>query len=73
MSDWCNIPDYVEDTIKGQITLVPLYAQDSKSFVKNVYINYERMFQPGLKFVDENNNEWITLGGYLLYYNGRRS
>ena len=69
MSGWCNIPDYVEDIIKGQITLVPLYSQDGKSFVKNVYINYERMFQPGLKFVDENGNEFITLGGYLLYKN----
>lgn len=71
MYNWCNIPDTVENIIKGQITLVPLYAKDGKSFVKNTYINYERMFQPGLKFVDQNNNEFITLGGYLLYYNGK--
>lgn len=69
MSDWCNIPEYVEDIIKGQITLVPLYTQDGKSFVKNTYINYERMFQPGLKFIDQSGKEFITLGGYLLYKN----
>ena len=69
MSDWCNIPNTVENIIKEQITLVPLYAKDSKSFVKNTYINYERMFQPGLKFIDQNGKEFITLGGYLLYKN----
>ena len=67
MYDWCNIPGNVEDTIKEQITLVPLYTRDGKSFVKNTYINYERMFQPGLKFVDQNGNRFVTLGGYLLY------
>ena len=71
MSYLCNIPDTVENIIKEQITLVPLYTQGGKSFVKNTYINYERMFQPGLKFVDQNNNEFITLGGFLLYYNGK--
>lgn len=67
MHDWCNIPGAVEDTIKEQIALVPLYTRDGKSFVKNVYINYERMFQPGLKFIDQNGNRFVTLGGYLLY------
>ena len=37
------------------------------AFVKNVYINYERRFQPGLKFIDQNGNKFVTLGGYLLY------
>ena len=67
MRDWCNSPGDVEDTIKEQITLIPLYTRDGKSFVKNTYINYERMFQPGLKFIDQNGNRFVTLGGYLLY------
>lgn len=67
MYDWCNIPGNVENTIKEQITLVPLYTRDGKSFVKNTYINYERMFQPGLKFIDQNGNRFVTLGSYLLY------
>ena len=69
MNSYCNIPEYVSDTLKEQITLVPLYMSLGRSFVKNAYINYERKFQPGLKFIDQNNNEFITLGGYLLYKN----
>lgn len=67
MSSWCNIPNTVENIIKEQITLVPLYTKDGKSLVKNTYINYERMFQPGLKFIDQNGNRFVTLGSYLLY------
>lgn len=70
------------DSTKQDITLVPLrvygsYNNDNNTdvvittFVKNVYVNYERRFQPGLKFIDQNGNEFITLGGYLLYYNGK--
>ena len=69
MYEFCNITQYASNTSKEQITLVPLYTEFGKSFVKNTYINYERMFQPGLKFVDENGNEFITLGSYLLYKN----
>ena len=50
-----------------QITLVPAYMQYGKCFIKNLYINYERMFNPALKFVDQNGNRFVTLGGYLLY------
>lgn len=69
------------DSTKQNITLSPLrlygyYRDDAdtkdmygKTFVKNAYINYERKFQPGLKFVDKNGNEFITLGSYLLYKN----
>ena len=73
---------YLEnDYSKNDITLVPLrvYAcnhdNDSnnrkwvKGFVKNCYLNYERKFQRGLKFIDQNGNEFVTLGGYLLYKN----
>ena len=69
------------DHTKNEITLVPLrvygtyHNEDDatnvwvKAFAKNAYINYERRFQPGLKFIDQNGNEFITLGGYLLYKN----
>ena len=68
---------YVEDdTSKSNITLCPLrvYAYNNlngadsvKAFVKNCYVNYERRFQRGLKFIDQNGNKFMTLGSYLLY------
>ena len=67
MRTYCNIPEYVNNTLKEQITLVPLYMSNGRSFVKNAYVNYERMFQPGLKFIDQNGNKFVTLGSYLLY------
>lgn len=39
--------------------------------LKNVFVNYTRSFDNLLKFIDQNGNEFITLGGYLLYYNGK--
>ena len=62
MYEFCNIAQYASNTSKEQITLVPLYTEFGNIFVKNVYINYERMFQPGLKFVDENGNAFVTRG-----------
>ena len=65
---------------KSNITLCPLrvYTQNNLNgannvyaFVKNCYVNYERKFRRNLKFIDQNGNEFITLGGYLLYYNGK--
>ena len=70
---------YVEDdSSKSNITLCPLraYAYNSlngannvRGFIKNCYVNYERKFQKGLKFTDENGNKFVTLGGYILYKN----
>lgn len=69
--------DYAEDdSSKSNIALCPLrvFAADSqtgaervRAFVKNCYVNYERRFQKGLKFADQNGNRFMTLGGYLLY------
>lgn len=65
-----------DDSSKSNIVLCPLrvFAADSKTgvkkvraFVKNCYVNYERRFQKGLKFADQNGNRFMTLGGYLLY------
>ena len=67
---------FEDDSSKSNITLCPLrvYAYNSlndannvNGFVKNCYVNYERKFQKGLKFIDENGNEFVTLGGYLIY------
>ena len=53
----------------NSITLAPafFYYSDYKGFIKNMYIEYERSFQGGLKFIDQNGNRFMTLGGYLLY------
>ena len=64
-----------DDSSKSNITLCPLrvFAADQtgaervRAFVKNCYVNYERRFQKGLKFADQNGNRFMTLGGYLLY------
>ena len=74
---------YLEnDYSKNDITIAPLrvYACNHndfdnrkyvKGFIRNCYVNYERKFQRNLKFIDQNRNEFITLGGYILYYNGK--
>ena len=71
--------NYLEnDYSKNDITLGPLkvWAQNhnkyegreyAKGFIKNCYVNYERKFQRNLKFIDQNGNKFVTLGGYLLY------
>ena len=65
-----------DDSSKSNIILCPLrtYAYDSlnganhvQAFVKNCYVNYDRKFQKGLKFIDQNGNRFVTLGGYILY------
>ena len=35
--------------------------------LKNVFVNYTRRFDNLLKFIDQNGNRFVTLGGYLLY------
>ena len=69
-----------DDDSKNNIILVPsrVSASDGigdikqvQAFVKNCYVNYERKFPKGLKFIDQNGNRFVTLGGYLLYYNGK--
>lgn len=66
------------DYSKNDITLGPLrvYAGNHnayenrkyvKGFIKNCYVNYERKFQRNIKFIDQNGNRFVTLGGYILY------
>ena len=70
---------YLEnDNSKNDITLGPLRVEArnysdtegrkyAKGFIKNCYVNYERKFQRNIKFIDQNGNRFVTLGGYLLY------
>ena len=66
-----NIPDYAaHNASKQSIAIFPCYYgynSDYCVFLKNIYINYERRFVAGLKFIDQNGNRFVTLGSYLLY------
>ena len=67
-----NIPYSAYNNQAAQtIKILPayVYAYNRKGYSKNLYINYDRAFDTGLKFIDQNGNEFITLGGYLLYKN----
>ena len=73
-----NINSIVKnDQSKQTIKILPAfcncpYKKTTTGFLKNIYINYERAFQAGLKFIDKSGNEFITLGSYLLFYNGKK-
>lgn len=76
MYDCLNITGNPKNDISmNDLVLYPAYLSldSSKKFgyLKNVYLNCERSFATGLKFIDQNRNEFITLGSYLLYYNGK--
>lgn len=65
------------DQSKQTIKILPAfcycpYLKTTTGFLKNIYINYERAFPTGLKFIDKSGNEFITLGSYLLFYNGKK-
>ena len=72
MYDCLNITGNPKNDIsKNDLVLHPAYLSLSSSknfgYLKNVYLNCERSFQTGLKFIDQNGNKFVTLGGYLLY------
>ena len=65
------------DQSKQTIKILPAFCYCASGyritgFLKNIYINYERAFATGLKFIDQSGNEFITLGSYLLFYNGKK-
>lgn len=67
---YLNVPDYAKsDDSKDTLTIVPVFEGNSTTygFYDNIYINYERRFPVGLKFIDQNGNRFVTLGSYLLY------
>ena len=73
-----NINSIVKnDQSKQTIKILPAFCycphkKTTTGFLKNIYINYERAFPTGLKFIDKSGNEFITLGSYLLCYNGKK-
>ena len=76
--DVFNINSTVKnDQSKQTIKILPAFCyclttNTTTGFLKNIYINYERAFPTGLKFIDKSGNEFITLGSYLLFYNGKK-
>lgn len=68
-----NLPEYAQNIQSCQsFKIVPAFCFIGSTpsiygFMKNMYINYTREFSFGLKFVDQNENRFVTLGGYLLY------
>ena len=69
-----NIPYKTNNKPTAQtIKILPAYVYnntddvDTLGYSKNLYINYDRAFNTGLKFIDQNGNRFVTLGGYLLY------
>ena len=75
--DHVNISTYnsMSDETIESLTIVPAfwitYPDKYDSFIKNMYVNYVRKFKPGQKIIDDSGNVFITLGDYLLYYNGK--
>lgn len=67
---YLNVPMYAEnDASRNTLTIVPVFEGNSLTygFYDDIYINYERRFSVGLKFIDQNGNRFVTLGSYLLY------
>ena len=67
---YLNAPSYAESNdSKNTLTIVPVFEGNSLTygFYDGIYINYERRFPVGLKFIDQNGNRFVTLGSYLLY------
>ena len=75
--DHVNISGYnhMSDETIESLTIVPAfwitYPDMYDSFIKNMYVNYVRKFKPCQKIVDDSGNVFVTLGDYLLYYNGK--
>ena len=59
------------NTSKDSFCIVPAYSSTGYGFIKNLFVNYDRFFNPGQKIIDDSGNVFITLGGYFLYYNGK--
>lgn len=71
-----NIPTNVRASFgttvnKPNITLLPAFVMSeyNKSYIRfpKAYVNYERYFVPGQKYIDQNGNKFMAIGGYLLY------
>ena len=67
----------LDDPICDTLLIVPAFfhnyykSRTTVCNIKNMYINYTRRFIPGQKIIDDSGNVFVTLGEYLLYYNGK--
>ena len=77
LCDHANISTYndISDETIESLTIVPAfwtcYGDIHSDRIKNMYVNYVRKFKPGQKIIDNSGNVFVTLGDYLLYYNGK--
>lgn len=55
------------DSSVDSFELVPV-STCGPDIIPNVYCEYKRRFDSGLRFIDQNGNKWVTLGGYMLYH-----
>lgn len=55
------------DTTVDIFEMIPLILWDGAIIPRTYYQTYKK-YTPGLKFIDNNGNKWVTLGGYLLYH-----
>ena len=68
---------YLDDPTCDTLSIVPVFfsntirSRNRICHIKNMYINYTRRFMPGQKIIDDSGNVFVTLGEYLLYYNGK--
>ena len=68
---------YLDDQTCDTLLIVPAFFHNNYKSrttvcnIKNMYINYTRRFMPGQKIIDNSGNVFVTLGEYLLYYNGK--
>ena len=70
--DLFNVPSQTcPNTSKDSFCIIPAYSTTGYGFIKNLFVNYDRFFNPGQKIIDDSGNVFITLGGYFLYYNGK--
>ena len=70
--DLFNVPSTTRpNTSKDSFCIIPAYSTTGYGFIKNLFVNYDRFFNPGQKIIDDSGNVFITLGGYFLYYNGK--
>ena len=68
---------HLDDQTCDTLLIVPAFfynyykSRNTLCNIKNMYINYTRRFMPGQKIIDNSGNVFVTLGEYLLYYNGK--
>ena len=60
--------DYLNTYTDGFEPEIGIVLGSGLGEIADVYCEYKRQFDPGLRFIDQNGNKWVTLGGYMLYH-----